>query len=281
MKTYIILIIALTVCTTCNHEHKDKKSTALSPIDSTQKVDVKTKVDKGNSTTLSGEKQFMQTHIPIDTFITHYSESNALYTYIYKRYDSLVGRPIRSFAVKNARDSLLLWNNGDSLFLEDDGPDEEHVTIYPIFSINNKEHLEITVTFRFLPEISCAYTKNLVYRLNLHRPYSDEFEPFMKYSFVYINSKINILRSFLFEPYNKYPINIDTIYKNYIFLKSKGFLPVEKKDKLYLDLYDAVLIGDTNKTYEIIYNYNNKFDPSDVEYQLTRYLTSFCQSTSY
>lgn len=274
MRTlFYTLTIALVVCFSCNI--KDNKG-VYNRSDFPQMEDQKEDSDMVSCTASSCVIQLKQVSLPIDTLVTKHSDGNVLYTYIYERYDTLVNQPVKSFAVKDAKDSVLLLNNGDSLFLEDYGPNKEHVTIYPIFIIRNKENLEITLMFGFYPEISCAYTINIVNRLNLHRPYSDGFKPFIKYTITYTNKKFEVLRSLLFEPNIINPTSTDTLYKKFILLKSRDFLPVEKKDQLFLDLYYAVLLGDTTNAYEIIYNYNNKFDPSDIEYQLTRYLTSYC-----
>lgn len=76
------------------------------------------------------------------------------------------GQPIKSFEVRDNKNNLILINKGDSLFLEDFGPDEEHVTIYPLFRVINYDTLQIEVSFTFYPELSCAYTSENIETLS-------------------------------------------------------------------------------------------------------------------
>lgn len=221
-------------------------------------------------------KQFCKNYEPlIDSIVTFYNEKNYLTTYIYDCYDSLENVPIRSLKVIDNMGRIIYYNQGQSLFLEDFGPDENHVTIYPLFNIINFDTLQITLSFFFYPELSSAYTDEITSRLDIQRPYGKSNCLFIKYTFNLNGSYFGCSKEYLIYPQHYVKRGIEEIYSDFQTIKSNNFLPIYDKDELYRDLYFLNIRGDTNNTYEMISSYIHKWDSGDIHYQLTRYLLSF------
>lgn len=80
-------------------------------------------------------KLFLET--PIDTIVSVFDDGDSLFTYIFKYYNTIPGKPIRSFITLNEKDSIVFKSFDEDLKIEGDIV-EEHYSFHvsPVYTVN-------------------------------------------------------------------------------------------------------------------------------------------------
>ncbi|WP_216011245.1 hypothetical protein [Reichenbachiella agariperforans] len=153
MKNIVTLILFVPIIGFSCRSTTNQEQVNTAPIQQLEK-DTLTQVVKKKE--VSSEKSTKETtlEVPLDTLITPVGNGDSLFTYIYKYHDTIPGRPVRKFVIKNQNDSIIFKSFDEDFYFDGFYSDEEDFTVmlFPLYDLNRMvdETVSLKIEFNFL-----------------------------------------------------------------------------------------------------------------------------------
>lgn len=190
------------------------------------------------------------TIIPLDTILANYPNGQKLHLYILAYHDSLPGRPIKDFEVRDAEKNETVFRSVTKqlkLGYETDPMKDEYDSIFvvPTYSISSRDPLRIDLNFSVEGGFTSAFLGDVTY------PFYEKslWLNFLRYTFV--NDKIwKVESSLLFHPYNC-GVNEAELLSQFYAIKKEGNVNNHVGGE-FLKLCFICYMNGSNANYEMI-----------------------------
>lgn len=191
--------------------------------------------------------------IPIDTITASYSNGTKLHLLVLAYHDSLPGKPIKDFEVREADTKDLIFRSVAKRLALGDEVDPingrfDSLFVVPIYTISSKDPLTVELDFQVDGDFRIGYLGDVTYPFYESRPWNRL--SFLSYTFQIINSTAVVKSSLRFTPH-KCNLTETELVTQFNKRKNDGHLDTENGGELMKGSFICFLNG-ANSNYEMM-----------------------------